>query len=78
MANAAEPSAANSVDCGSRATEAPGAITPATIAESEKIHALHFTAAQREELAGAVPTGNPARGLAGASFDGVIHIRSAD
>ncbi len=56
MANAAEPSAANSVDCGSRATEAPGAITPATIAESEKIHALHFTAAQREELAGAVPT----------------------
>lgn len=32
-----------------------GAITPATIEEAEKIHAVHFSAAQRQELAASMP-----------------------
>ena len=35
--------------------EAGATITPTTIAEAQKIHALQFTASQRQELAAAVP-----------------------
>lgn len=48
---AAEPVSAN----GARESSTLATITPTTIKEAEKIHAVHFTVAQRKELAAAVP-----------------------
>jgi Asp-tRNA(Asn)/Glu-tRNA(Gln) amidotransferase A subunit family amidase len=54
IAIAANSPADKSGDCG-RGSLARDTITPGTIAEAEKIHAVRSTAAQRKELAAAVP-----------------------
>jgi Asp-tRNA(Asn)/Glu-tRNA(Gln) amidotransferase A subunit family amidase len=42
-------------DSAGQKADTQAAITPSTIAEAEKIHALQFSQAQRQELAGAIP-----------------------
>lgn len=53
--NAMDTPAQPASGSGGRGPSALATITPATIEEAEKLHAVRFTAAQREELVAAVP-----------------------